>query len=77
MTVLWGGDSVVVCGDGLLCVRCICECAVEALYVTPELGGVSVVCDSAEKLFPLNLLFVLDIIMYFFDKCVYSVDDIR
>ena len=24
------GDSVVVCGDGLVCVRCICVCVVEA-----------------------------------------------
>jgi len=72
-----GGDSVVVCGDGLVCVRCICECVVEALYLPPKFGGVNVVCDSAEKLFPFNLLFVLDIIIYFFVKCVNSVDDIR
>ena len=35
-----------------MCVRCVCECVVEALYVPLEFGGVSVVCDSAEKLFP-------------------------
>ena len=35
---------------GLVCVRFICECVVEALYVPPEFGGVSVVCDSVEKL---------------------------
>ena len=60
-----------------MCVRCICECVVEALYFPPKFGGVCVVCDSAEKLFPFNLLFMLDIIMYFFVKCVYSIDDIR
>ena len=43
----------------------------------PEFGGISVVCDCAEKLFPSSLLFVLDIIRYFFVQCLYSVDDIR
>ena len=63
-----GGDSVVVCGDSLVCVRYICECVVEAANEPPEFGGVSVVCDSIEKLFPFNLLFVLDMIRYFFVK---------
>ena len=34
-------------------------------------------CDSVENLFPFGLLFVLDIIIYFFNKCLYSVDDVR
>ena len=60
-----------------MCVWCICVCVIEAANVPPEFGGISVVCDSVEKLFPFGLLFVLDIISYFFVKCIYSVDDIR
>ena len=60
-----------------MCVRCVCVFVVEAAYVPPEFGGISVVCDCAEKLFPSSLLFVLDIIRYFFVQCLYSVDDIQ
>ena len=61
-----GGDRVVVCGDDLVCVKCICEFVVGAANEPPEFGVVGVVCDSVEKLFPFGLFFVLDIIMYFF-----------
>ena len=49
-----------------MCVRCICVSVVEAANEPPKFGGVSVVCDCVEKLFPFGLLFVLDIIRYFF-----------
>ena len=60
-----------------MCVRCICVCVVEAANEPPKLGGSSVLCNSVEKLFPFDLLFVLDVIRYFFVTCIYSVDDIR
>jgi len=59
------------------CVSGVCVFVVEAAYEPPEFGGISVVCDCVEKLFPSSLLFVLDIIRYFLVQCLYSVDDIR
>ena len=40
-------------------------------------GRISLVCGGAEKLFSCRLLFVSDIIMYFFVQCLYAVDDIQ
>ena len=54
----FGRDSVVVCGYGLVCVRCISVGVVEALYEPPKFGMTCVECDGLKKLFPSGLLFV-------------------
>ena len=64
--LFFGGADRIVCGNGPMCVRCICVFVVEATNEPPEFGGISVVCDGVDKLFPFDLLFVLDIITYFF-----------
>ena len=47
-------------------VRRICVSVVEAANEPPKFEGISVVCDSVEKLFPFGLLLVLDIIRSLF-----------
>ena len=59
-----------------MCLRCICECVVEAVNAPPEFGGISVVCDSVEKLFPFGLLFVLEFTRNFIVQCSQFVADI-
>jgi len=52
----WGGDPVVVvCGDCLACVRCVYVFVVEAAYEPQVFGGIGVVCNGVEKLFPFCL----------------------
>ena len=60
-----GGDVVVVCDAGLMSVRCVGVFVVEASNEPPEFGGICVVSDGVENMFPFCLLFVSDIITYF------------
>ena len=62
---LGGGDGVVACGNGLVCVGGICVFVVEAAYEPPKFGGICVESDVYEYLFPFCELFVMDIIGYF------------
>ena len=41
-TLFWGGNSVVFCGYGLVCVRCVSVHVVEALYEPPEFREICV-----------------------------------
>ena len=72
-----GRDGVVACSNSLVSVGGVCVFVVEASYEPAEFGGICVEGDGVEYLFPFCLLFVTDIIGYFFVKCLDSVDDIR